>query len=77
MSWKRLTIDDLRLTLAEDEVDKLANSSIELSGVIQQQLDAVADAFRGSFSGKGYAVDPREHYIPSSYAMFVLNYARF
>ena len=28
MGWKRLTIDDLRLVLAEDEVDKLAQRSL-------------------------------------------------
>lgn len=35
--WKRLTIDDLRLTLAEDEVDKLSTRSLDsnLSGIVQ------------------------------------------
>lgn len=29
MAWKRLTIDDLRLVLAEDEVEKLNQRSLE------------------------------------------------
>ena len=51
MAWKRLTIDDLRLVLAEDEIDKLDTRSLEpnLSAVIQQQLDVASDAFRGAF----------------------------
>ena len=28
MAWKRLTIDDLRLVLAEDEVEKLNERSL-------------------------------------------------
>ena len=37
MSWKQLTIDDLRLVLAEDEVEKLNEVSLDpsLSTVIQ------------------------------------------
>lgn len=37
MVWKQLTIDDLRLVLAEDEVDKLNEVSLNpsLSTVIQ------------------------------------------
>ena len=37
MSWKQLTIDDLRLVLAEDEVEKLNEVSLDpsLSPVIQ------------------------------------------
>ena len=37
MSWKRLTIDDLRLVLAEDEIEKLSERSLaeeKLSAVI-------------------------------------------
>lgn len=80
MGWKRLTIDDLRLVLAEDEVDKLAERSLaddKLSVVIQQQLDTVADAFRGSWYSKGYTVDERDHYVAPEYTQFVLNYARW
>lgn len=52
MAWKRLGIDDLRLVLSEDEVDKLNQRSLsddKLSVVIQEQLDVVADAFRGAW----------------------------
>lgn len=79
MSWKRLDIDDLRLVLAEDEVQKLNEASLDpgLSAVVQEQLDMVSDAFRGAFLAKGYSVDSRDHYTPSSYRAFVLNYARF
>lgn len=35
--WKRLTIDDLRLALSEDEVEKLSSRSLDnnLSSIIQ------------------------------------------
>ena len=79
MSWKQLTIDDLRLVLAEDEVDKLNEVSLDpsLSTVIQDQLDMVSDAYRGSWLSKGYTIDVRDHYIAPEYRNAVLNYARF
>lgn len=56
MSWSRLTKDDLRLVLAEDEVQKLDEISLDpsLSAVVQQQLDMVSDAFRGAWQSRGY-----------------------
>lgn len=79
MGWTRLTIDDLRLVLAEDEVDKLNTRSLDanLSAVIQEQLDCVADAFRGAWQSKGYNIDVRDHYVAPEYRQFVLNYARW
>lgn len=80
MSWKRLTPDDLRLVLAQDELDKLSSCSLgaeELGQILQDQLDMVSDAYRGAFASKGYDVDVRDHYTPASYRNFVLNYARF
>ena len=79
MSWKQLTIDDLRLVLSEDEVDKLNEVSLDpsLSTVIQDQLDMVSDAYRGSWRSKGYTIDVRDHYVAPEYRNAVLNYARF
>lgn len=79
MSWKRLTVDDLRTVLAEDEIQKLMDYSLnpELSGRIQQQIDNVADAFRGAFASKGYTMDVRKHYVPEEYVLPILNYARW
>lgn len=79
MSWKRLTVDDLRTVLAEDEIQKLMNCSLdtELSGRIQQQIDNVADAFRGAFASKGYNMDVRKHYVPEEYVLPILNYTRW
>ena len=72
MKWKRLTIDDLRLVLAEDEVDKLENRSLDedVQNIIQSQLDCVADAFRGAWKSKGYEVDVREHYDYARYQIW-------
>lgn len=69
MGWKHLTIDDLRLVLAEDEVQKLDERSLDpgVSEVIQQQLDTVADAFRGAWMAKGYTIDVRDHYVAPEY----------
>lgn len=43
MSWTHPTIEDLKLVLSQDEIDKLAGVSNELSDRIQGQLDAIAD----------------------------------
>lgn len=80
MAWKRLDIDDLRLVLSEDEVEKLNERSLaddKLNVIIQEQLDVVADAFRGAWKSKGYELDVREHYVAPEYRNAVLNYARF
>lgn len=80
MAWKRLTKDDLRLVLAEDEIQKLEQASIDLpnlSAIIQQQLDACSDTFRAAFIAKGYALDVRDHYIDDGYVIPALDYARY
>lgn len=80
MAWSRLTIDDLRLVLAEDEVEKLNERSLDDSKfqqVIQQQLDMVSDSFRGAWQSKGYQIDVRPHYTCPNYKTFILNYARW
>lgn len=80
MSWERLTIDDLRLVLAEDEIEKLNERSLaddKLSVVLQEQLDLVSDAFRGAWQSRGYTLDVRDHYVAPEYKQFVLNYARW
>ena len=79
MGWAQLTYDDMRLYLAKDELDKLQNASIDedLSSVVNDTLDLVSDAFRGAFIAKGYQVDNREHYTPSSYKPFIMAYARW
>lgn len=77
MSWKRLTIDDLKLVLAQDEVEKLEERSVEITNIINKQLDIVADMFRGAWSAKGYKIDVRQHYVAPEYVIPVLNYARW
>ena len=77
MAWKHLTIDDLKLVLAQDEVSKLEERSVEITDVINKQLDIVADMFRGAWSSKGYKLDIREHYVAPEYIVPILNYARW
>ena len=77
MSWKHLTIDDLKLVLAQDEVSKLEERSVEITDIINKQLDIVADMFRGAWAAKGYKLDIREHYVAPEYVIPVLNYARW
>lgn len=77
--WKQLTTDDLRQALAEDEIQNLENISIDsdLSAMLQTQLDCISDSFRGAFKAKGFAIDIRDHYTPSSYTMHILALARY
>ena len=77
MSWKHLTIDDLKLVLAQDEVSTLEARSVEITDIINKQLDIVADMFRGALAAKGYKLDIREHYVAPEYVIPVLNYARW
>ena len=77
MSWRRLSIEDLRTTLSEEELTKLETVSTELSATIQDTLDQVADMFRNAWGAKGYAIDSREHYVDSGYVLPILNYARW
>ena len=75
--WSQLTIDDMKLYLSQDELDALNSYSVDIADVINKQLDAIADMFRGAFLSKSYEIDTREHYIPSSYKHFVCTYARY
>lgn len=77
--WVRLTVADLRQSLAEDEIEKLKGISIDESvdDVLQVQLDSVADAYRAAFMAKGYRCDVREHYVPNGYRLYVLALARY
>lgn len=77
MSWKKLTIDDLRLVLAEDEVQKLDERSAELSERINKQLEIVSNLFRGAWKAKGYKIDVRDYYVAPEYFTPILNYARY
>ena len=77
MSWIHPTTEELKLVLSQEEIDKLAGVSNELSDRIQGQLDAIADQFRAAFKAKGYSVDIRDHYIDNGYLIPMLNYARW
>lgn len=77
MSWKKLTIDDLRLVLSEDEIQKLSNSSTELEDRITKQLEIVSNMFRGAWKAKGYKIDVRDYYVAPEYITYILNYCRW
>lgn len=79
MSWKKLTTDDLKMILSEDEINTLNTTSIDsdIQDVVQNAIDLVSDMFRGAFRAKGYAIDVRDNYIPSGYVLPVLQYARY
>lgn len=75
--WKQLTIDDLKLVLAQSEVEKLEGYSVEIEDIINKQIDTVADMFRGAWQAKGYKLDVRPHYVAPEYVIPILNYARW
>ena len=77
--WIKLTSDDLKMVLAQDEIDKLSTMSLspeKIDLIIQQTLDDVANTFRGSWNSKGYEIDIRDCYIDKAYKVYILNYAR-
>ena len=77
--WKKLTIDDMRLYLSEDEIQALDNMSktTDISAIINNQIDDVVDAFRGAWQAKGYEIDTRPYYAAPEYKMFIMNIARY
>ncbi len=77
--WIKLTVSDLRQSLAEDEIQRLSELSLDPSvdDVLQVQLDSVADAYRAAFMAKGYRCDARAHYVPNGYRLYVLALARY
>ena len=77
MSWIHPTINELKLVLSQEEIDKLSEVSTDLSNRIQSQLDAITDQFRAAFRAKGYTIDVRNHYIDNGYLIPMLNYARW
>lgn len=76
--WKKLTTDDLKTILSQDELDKLESISVDpsIQSIVSNSIDLVADMFRGAFEAKGYEIDIREHYIPAGYVLPVLQLAR-
>ncbi len=69
MAWKRLTIDDVKLVLAQDEIDRLSSLSLdpELSSVVNDTCNLLASTWRGAIHAKGNELDPRDYYLPSCY----------
>ena len=78
MAWKRLTVDDLRTLLSEDEVEKLTELATLSAGVdVQNAIDIVSDTWRGALQAKGVEVDVRDHYTPASYRYWILVHSRW
>lgn len=78
MSWKQLTIEDLKMVLSQDEIDRVNSLSLDpaLSCVVNDTLDMVSDTWRGALAGKSVKLDTRAHYTPSSYSYYILVHAR-
>lgn len=79
MAFKRLTTDDLKSILSQDEIDALNTFSLDpaKTTILNDTIDMIADTWRGALSAKGYALDVRDHYIPTEYAYWVLVHARY
>lgn len=77
--WKQLTTDDLKQILSEDEIDTLNTVSVDskYTDIVQNAINLVANMFRGAFEAKGYEIDIRDYYVPASYHLPVLQYARY
>lgn len=75
--WKRLDIEDLKKILSDDETLKIQEISTESPDVIQDVLDIIADTWRGSWLGKSYEVDIRDHYVAPEYTYWILVHARY
>lgn len=79
MSWKKLTVEDIRLILAEEEIQKLNTLSLEnelIDKVIDETLNVVSATWRGAMASKGYNIDVRDFYVPYEYIYYILVHAR-
>lgn len=79
MAWKKLEMNDLRLVLSEDEMEKLNELSLDesITAVIDDTIELVSDVWRGALKAKGMEIDPRDGYTPSTYWYWVLCHARY
>lgn len=79
MAWKKLNIDDLRLVLSEDEVQKLNELSVEenIDQILNDTIELISQTWRGAMRAKGIEIDPRDGYIPSAYQYWVLVHSRY
>jgi hypothetical protein len=79
MAWKKLNINDLRLVLSEDEVEKLNELSIDASitQILNDTIELVSGTWRGALRAKGMEIDPRDGYTPSAYWYWILVHARY
>ena len=77
--WKILTIDDLRLILAENEIQALdtVNKDGSIEAMVNQQILLVSEMWRGALRKKGYVVDVRPGYVPAEYWLPILQHARW
>lgn len=78
MAYKRLTIDDLRTILSEDEVQRLNTLSKDanITQIVNDGIDLVASTWRGALKAKGLNIDTRDYYVPSEYWYYILVHAR-
>lgn len=76
--WKKLTVDDLKLILSQDEITALDTLSKEV-GIdrIQGCMNMVSDMWRGAFLAHGYSLYARPHWTPASYHYYILVHARY
>ena len=79
MAWKKLEMNDLRLVLSEDEMDKLNELSLDesITAVIDDTIELVSNVWRGALKAMGMEIDPRDGYTPSTYWYWVLCHARY
>ena len=79
MSYQKLTIDDLRECLSEDEIDKLDTLSLQpgTTEIINKIMETISQTWRGALKAKGYEIDPRDYFIPETYKWWVLVHCRY
>lgn len=74
--WIKLTSEDLKKILSQDEIDILDNASSTLQQQIDDAIDLVSAQLRGAMIGKSFEMDIRDYYVPQSYSLAVLTVSR-
>lgn|SRR5574344_130417 len=77
--WKQLTLEDVKLVLCQDEIEKLENLSKDPSSltIIQNTIDMICDTWRGALRGKSIILSSISHSIPAEYAVYILHHIRY
>lgn len=74
--WKVPTANDIKLVLAQDEIDKLEKINATNPTILDQTIKLVSSFVRGALKGNGVKLATLPYSIPESYMLIFLQLLR-